>query len=41
MAPELMTDGLLTKAADVWSFGVLCWEMYRWVRWGGWAEASR
>lgn len=28
MAPELMTDGLLTMAADVWSFGVLCWEVY-------------
>ena len=28
---ELMTDGLLTPAADVWSFGVICWEMYKWV----------
>ncbi|EFN57037.1 hypothetical protein CHLNCDRAFT_143747 [Chlorella variabilis] len=27
---ELMTDGLLTPAADVWSFGVICWEMYKW-----------
>ncbi|KAL4434067.1 hypothetical protein ABPG75_000508 [Micractinium tetrahymenae] len=32
MAPELMSDGLLSKAADVWSFGVLCWEMYSGVR---------
>lgn len=28
-AAELMADGLLSKAADVWSFGVICWEMYR------------
>jgi serine/threonine protein kinase len=29
MAPELMTEGILGKAADVWSFGVIAWEMYR------------
>lgn len=29
MAPELMSDGVLTKAADVWSFGVIAWEVYR------------
>eukprot|EP00891_Asterochloris_glomerata_P002044 jgi/Astpho2/2044/gw1.00038.266.1_t len=30
MPPELVKDGRLTKAsaADVWSFGVLLWEMY-------------
>jgi serine/threonine protein kinase len=27
-----MADGLLSKAADVWSFGVICWEMYSGVR---------
>ena len=32
MSPELMADGLLTKAADVWSFGVMCWELYKSVR---------
>jgi hypothetical protein len=32
MSPELMADGLLSKAADVWSFGVICWEMYSGVR---------
>ncbi len=38
MAPELMSDGLLTKAADVWSFGVLCWELYRCGRAGVWGS---
>jgi serine/threonine protein kinase len=27
MPPELVQDQLLTKAADAYSFGVLCWEM--------------
>ncbi|KAK9835662.1 hypothetical protein WJX74_005248 [Apatococcus lobatus] len=27
-APERMTDGLLSKAADVYSFGVICWELW-------------
>lgn len=36
MAPELMTDGLLTRAADVWSFGVIAWEVYWWDTAGCW-----
>ncbi|GIL48868.1 hypothetical protein Vafri_5296 [Volvox africanus] len=28
MCPELLVDGLLSKAADVYSFGVIVWEMY-------------
>ncbi|PNW70925.1 hypothetical protein CHLRE_17g739250v5 [Chlamydomonas reinhardtii] len=28
MAQELLVDGLLSKAADVYSFGVIVWEMY-------------
>ncbi|KAG2489421.1 hypothetical protein HYH03_012059 [Edaphochlamys debaryana] len=28
MSPELLVDGLLTKSADVYSFGVIMWEMY-------------
>eukprot|EP00891_Asterochloris_glomerata_P005705 jgi/Astpho2/5705/gw1.00079.187.1_t len=28
MPPELLMDGILTKAADVYAFGVLLWEMY-------------
>jgi len=27
MPPELLTDGLLSKAADVYAFGVLLWEL--------------
>jgi serine/threonine protein kinase len=26
--PELLTTGRLSKAADVYAFGVLCWECY-------------
>ena len=26
--PELITDGLLTRAADAYAFGVLAWEIY-------------
>ncbi|KXZ50686.1 hypothetical protein GPECTOR_15g370 [Gonium pectorale] len=28
MCPELLVDGLLSKAADVYSFGVIMWELY-------------
>ena len=28
MPPELLTDGRLTKAGDVYAFGVLLWGMY-------------
>lgn len=27
MPPELLTEGHLSKAADVYSFGVMLWEM--------------
>ena len=36
--PELLRDGLLTKAADVYAFGVLLWEMYIGKR--AWAGAN-
>lgn len=26
--PELITEGILTKAADVYAFGVITWEIY-------------
>ena len=32
MPPELLADGTLTKAADVYAFGVLVWEMYNGTR---------
>lgn len=28
MPPELLMEGKLTKAADVWAFGILLWSMY-------------
>lgn len=28
MPPELITEGILTKAADVYAFGVITWEIY-------------
>eukprot|EP00878_Enallax_costatus_P010057 GHUV01010498.1.p1 GENE.GHUV01010498.1~~GHUV01010498.1.p1 ORF type:complete len:719 (+),score=216.73 GHUV01010498.1:179-2335(+) len=28
MPPELLMDGKMSKAVDVWSFGVVLWEMY-------------
>lgn len=36
MPPELLTEGKLSKAADVYAFGVLMWEMTTGVRaWAG------
>ena len=32
--PELITEGILTKAADVYAFGVITWEIYV-GRWAG------
>ena len=28
LAPETMIERACTKKSDVWSFGVLCWEIY-------------
>ena len=28
MPPELLKEGKLTRAADVYSFGVIMWELY-------------
>lgn len=36
MPPELITGGLLTKAGDVYAFGVILWELYNGKRaWSG------
>jgi serine/threonine protein kinase len=36
MPPELITGGLLTKAGDVYAFGVVLWELYNGKRaWDG------
>lgn len=36
MPPELLGEGLLSKAADVYSLGVLLWQMYNGSRpWAG------
>ena len=28
MAPEMMTDGRVSRASDVYAFGILLWELY-------------
>lgn len=28
MPPELLCEGKMSKAVDVWSFGVVLWEMF-------------
>jgi serine/threonine protein kinase len=33
MAPELLEHGITSKAADVYSFGVLLWQMLASSRW--------
>ena len=38
MAPEILMDGLLTQAADVYSFGVILWELWAGKR--AWGELS-
>ena len=35
--PELLVQGVLTKAADVFAFGVILWEL--WTGSGAWAGA--
>ncbi|KAK9825995.1 hypothetical protein WJX74_003878 [Apatococcus lobatus] len=41
MPPELMLNGCLSKAADVYSFGVLLWELYTGQRpWAGLRHAK-
>jgi serine/threonine protein kinase len=41
MPPELLQDGVLSKAADVYSFGVLLWQMYTGQRpWSGLSHAA-
>ena len=41
MPPELMLNGCMTKAADVYSFGVLLWELYTGQRpWAGLRHAK-
>ncbi|KAL4443601.1 hypothetical protein ABPG75_011338 [Micractinium tetrahymenae] len=36
MPPEMLSEGLLSRATDVYSFGCLCWEMYAQRHaWGG------
>lgn len=39
--PELITDGFLTTAADVYAFGVLAWEVFAGRRaWDGYKPAE-
>lgn len=39
MPPELLMEGKLTKAADVFAFGVLLWSMF--TAWRPWQGLSR
>ncbi|EDQ86139.1 uncharacterized protein MONBRDRAFT_44364, partial [Monosiga brevicollis MX1] len=32
MAPESVNDRIYTNLSDVWSFGILCWEVYSYAR---------